>query len=111
MTKDFIDELIEVVEVKKTIKKSSKKSQLSKGKGQVFLIAGVEIQKNYKHTPEALKKISDANKGKNLSDEAKRKIGDANRGRLVSEVTRKKLSEAGKGKIVVLSEETKRRFL
>ena len=43
MTKDFIDNLIEVVEVKKTVKKSSKESFPAK-KANSFEIAGVEVK-------------------------------------------------------------------
>jgi len=53
MTKDFIDELIEVVEIKKTVKKSSKDNFQAK-KAKSFEIAGVEIKCK-----------------RNLSDEAK----------------------------------------
>ena len=105
MTKDFIDDLFEVTSLEKSNKKPSKNYQLSKG--QTFKVAGVQVEKNYKHTEEALRKISEANKGKVVTEETRKKIGDANRGRVVSEETRKKLSEAGKGRVITLSEETK----
>lgn len=108
MTKDFIDELIEVTSLKKSDTKRSKNYQLSKS--QNFIVAGVQVEKNYKHTEETLRKISEANKGKIFSEITKKKIGDANRGRVVSEETRKKLSEAGKGRVITHSEETKRKI-
>lgn len=126
MTKDFIDDLIEVVEVKKAVKKSSKESFRAK-KAISFEIAGVEVEKKYtpsdevrrkaseRHkgkvlTEETRRKISEARKGIVFSEETRRKIGDASRGRIVSEETRRKLSEAAKGRKVVVTEETKRKI-
>jgi hypothetical protein len=132
MTSDFIDELIEVVEIKKTVNKSSKGYKATKAK--TFEVAGVEIEQKYKHTQEARRKMSEARKGRKnppLSEEAKRKIGAANKGRIhteealkkmrefqrnrirkpQSEETKRKISEAHKGKKKPpLSEETKRKM-
>ena len=127
MTKDFIDNLIEVVEVKKTIKKSSKEYQVARAKN--FEVAGIQVERKYipsdetrrkaseLHkgkvlTEETRRKISEARKGIVFTEETKRKIGDASRGRIVSEETRRKLSEAGKGRKVVFSasEETRRKI-
>ena len=127
MTKDFIDDLIEVVEIKKTVKKSSKKVAPSKVK--TFEIAGVQVEKKYtpsdetrrkaseRHkgkvlTEETRRKISEARKGIVFSEETRRKIGDASRGRIVSEETRRKMSEAGKRRkaVVFVSEETRRKM-
>jgi len=125
MTKDFIDDLIEVVEIKKTVKKSSKKVAPSKVK--TFEIAGVQVEKKYtpsdetrrkaseRHkgkvlTEETRRKISEARKGIVFSEETRRKIGDASRGRIVSEETRRKLSESHKGRKVVVTEEARRRM-
>jgi group I intron endonuclease len=55
-----------------------------------------EIQKR-KKSPETLKKISDGNKGKIVSEETRRKMSIAHRGKIVSEETRRKLSEARNG--------------
>ena len=106
MTKDFIDDLIEETSLKKSNKKLSKDYQLTKGRN--LKIAGVEVEKNYKHTDEALRKISEANRGKVVSEETRRKIGEAHKGKIVTEEARKKISEAQIGKVV--SEETRRRM-
>lgn len=127
MTKDYIDNLIEVVEVKKTLKKSSK--QVAASKGKTFEIAGVQVERKYipsaetrrkaseRHkgkvlTEETRRKISEARKGIVFSEETRRKMGDASRGRIVSEETRRKLSEAGKRRkvVVFVSEETRRKI-
>lgn len=42
--------------------------------------------------------MSEAHKGKTLSDEAKRKLIEANRGRVVSEETKRKISASKRGK-------------
>lgn len=66
--------------------------------------------KGRKHTPETLKKLSEAKKGKKLSEEAKKKISEANRGHSHphDETSRKKISAANKGK--KRSAETKKRL-
>lgn len=65
-----------------------------------------------KHTEEAKKKLSQAHKGKTLSEEHKKKIGEASRRWQkevgFSEETRKKLSEINKGH--TLSEEGKKKI-
>ena len=59
--------------------------------------------RGYKHTAEAKKKMSLANKGKKLrlgailSDETKRKISESEKGKIESFETRRKKSEARKG--------------
>jgi hypothetical protein len=95
MTQDFIDDLIEVVEVKKTVKKSSIDYKATKSK--TFEIAGVEIQNKRFLSEEARRKISKGNKGKILSEETKKKMSEARKKRLIiSEETRLKLREAHK---------------
>jgi len=72
-----------------------------------------------RHTPEALKKMSENRKGKNAgekhhyfgkhrSEEVKRKISDKNKGQQHSEEAKKKISEFQKGKIV--TKETKKKM-
>jgi hypothetical protein len=61
------------------------------------------------------KKISDAEKGKHLSEETRKKISDAKKGKHLSEETKKKMSEAKKGENHPSygkhrSEETKRKL-
>jgi hypothetical protein len=56
-------------------------------------------------SPEHRKKLSDANKGKKLSEEEKIRRAEMRKGKVISDETRKKLSEAGKGHIV--SQETR----
>lgn len=62
--------------------------------------------------PEVRKKLSEANKGKTLSEECRKKISKSLKGRIISEEHRKKLSENNarywKGKI--LSEETRKKI-
>jgi len=56
-----------------------------------------------KMSPEAVAKAvlsKKMNGGNQYSDEARKKISDANKGKVVSEITRKKISEAQKGKII-----------
>ena len=96
MTKDFIDELIEVVEVKKTVKKSSKDYQATKAK--TFEVAGVQVEGKYIPSEETRRKISEGNKGKVLSEETRKKLSKISKGKVVSQETRKKVSEANKGK-------------
>lgn len=51
------------------------------------------------------KKISEANKGRSVSEETRRKIADGNRGKVIGESTRAKLAAHNTGKTV--SEETR----
>ncbi|CAB4141321.1 grpIintron_endo, group I intron endonuclease [uncultured Caudovirales phage] len=60
----------------------------------------------YKHSNQTKKKLSEANKGKPLSEETKRKLSEANKGRTLSEEHKRKVSETLKGR--TLSEEHKR---
>ena len=53
------------------------------------------------------KKISESTKGKSRSEEHRKNIGKANKNKIVSEETRKKISEAGTGR--PCSEETRRK--
>ncbi len=131
MTKDFIDDLIEAVEVKKTVKKSSKAVAPSNSKrkvrGKTFVIAGVEVKGKKLTSEETRKKISEgvknaitdewrkrrseAAKGRTLTEEEKKRIGDANRGRPHSEEALKKMSEFQKNrKRNPMSEETKKKL-
>ncbi len=104
MTKDFIDELVEVVELKKTVKQSSKERFKAK-KANSFEIAGVQVEHKYKHSEEVRKKISDSLKGRVLTEEAKINIRKAVKNAMTEEV-RKKMSASAKGKII--SSETRR---
>lgn len=64
--------------------------------------AAIKGNKNalgYKHTAEARKKLSDANKGKILSKKTRRKMSAAHRGKIKSKETCRKLSDAHKGRI------------
>ena len=106
MTKDFIDDLIEVVEVKKTVKKSSKEL-FHTNKANSFEIAGVEVVGKRQLSEETRKKISEGNKGKILSEDTKKIIREAVK-RSMTEEVRRKMSESAKGKII--SEETKRKI-
>jgi len=75
-----------------------------------------QIERAKKPMPEETRKrMSEAKKGRSLSDETKRKISEAKKGKPghshshpVSEETRQKMSLAAKGR--VLSEETKRKM-
>jgi hypothetical protein len=126
MTKDFIDDLFEVVEVKKTVQKSSKE-RFQVNKVNSFEIGGIEVvlkrqlsedtkkkisetKKKVKRvtSEETRKKLSEASKGKTHTLEARKKISEANKGHVVTEETRKKLSEAHKGRKV--SEEVRRQM-
>ena len=73
----------------------------------------VGYNKNYggksgRPTEEAKRKMSEANKGRQLSEETKRKISESQKGRQFSEETKRKMSESLKGKHH--SEETKRKM-
>ena len=123
MTKDFIDEQIEVIEIKKTVKKSSKEL-FKANKANSFEIAGVQVGQKLIVSEEARRKIGDAHKGKFVSAETRLKISEANKGKvrteevrkkisdgllkIQTEERRKKLSEAGKKR--VNSEETRKRI-
>ena len=62
----------------------------------------------YTHTKEARQKISDAGKGRILTDDIRKKISESNLGRQFSDEHRKKLSESLKGRH--LSAEHKRKI-
>ena len=53
---------------------------------------------DYKHTEEALKKISEASKSRIVSDETKRRRSESLKDKPLSEEHKRKLSEARKGK-------------
>ena len=72
---------------------------LTKGGGGLF---------GYHHKKETKKRMSEAHKGKILSEEHKRKLSEANKGKKPLEETKQKLSEANKGHIV--TEETKKKI-
>ena len=57
---------------------------------------------------EALRELSESNKGRKHSDETRRKISAAHKGKTFSEVSRRKMSESRKGK--PRSEETRRKL-
>jgi NUMOD3 motif len=63
---------------------------------------------NQPHTPAAIEKIRQAHLGRTLSQETKDKISDATRGKEISQATRALLRAANLGK--VLSEEHKKRI-
>ena len=74
-----------------------------------------------KHTDEAKRKISEANKGekhafygKHHTDETKRKMSETNKGKVFSDETKRKISEANKGNQnrlgVKLTDDTKRKI-
>ena len=96
MIQDFIDDLIEVVEVKKTVNKSSVDYKATKSK--TFAIAGVEVQSKRVVSEEARRKISEGNKGKIISEETRKKISEAKK-RAMTEEVRRKMSESGKARI------------
>ena len=96
MTKDFIDDLIKVVEVKKTVKKSS--SDFKANKVKSFQVAGVEVQNKRVVSEETRRKISESSKGRFFSEATRRNISEA-RKRAMTEEVRRKMSESGKGKI------------
>jgi len=62
----------------------------------------------YVRTEKTRKKMSEAHKGKHLSEECKRKISEANKGRHFSEEHKRKISEVQKGRHH--SEEVKRKI-
>ena len=95
MTKDFIDDLIEVVEVKKAVKNSSNDFNATKAKS--FELAGVEVQIKLTISDEHKRRIGEATRGRVVSEETKRKIGEAQKGKIISEETRIKMSESHKG--------------
>ena len=64
--------------------------------------------KENNNNPLTRKHMSEARKGKSLSEETKRKISEVQKGKLVSEETKRKMSEALKGK--THSEEAKRKI-
>ena len=80
----------------------------------------VGYNKNYggksgRPTKETKRKLSEAKKGKQLSEEHKRKLSESQRGKQLSEETKRKISEANKGENnpnygTQLSEETKRKI-
>jgi hypothetical protein len=131
MTKDFIDDLIEVVEVKKTVNKSSNEIKPSKAKqrvrGKTFVIAGIEIKSKKitseetrrkisegvkrAQTEEVRKKMSESAKGKILSEYQKRRISEALTGRKHTEEALKKMSEFQKNRVrKPMYEETKKKL-
>ena len=85
-------------------------------------IAKVWESKEYTHTEETKRKMSESQKGKHLSEETRKKVSEAkkgckvwNKGRPFSEETRKKMSESQKGERNPrygkhLSEEQKRKI-
>lgn len=120
MTKDFIDEQIEVVEIKKTVNKSSKEN-VQANKVNSFDIAGVEVEgksispkRGIPLSEDIRKKISEAGKGRKHTEESKRKIAEAHKGRKrppISEETRQRMRVAHANRVrKPLSEETKRKI-
>jgi hypothetical protein len=116
MTKDFIDEQITVVEIKKTVKKSSKE-RFQASKPNSFEIIGIEVKHKRIISEETRKKISEAHKGRKhppVTEEARKKMSDFQRNRIrgpQSEETKRKISEAHKGKVKPsASEETRRKM-
>lgn len=106
MTKDYIDELIEEVPIKKTVKKSSK-DNFQANKTKSFKIAGVQVKNKRIVSEETKKNISESLKGRVLSEETKKIIRKAVKNSMTVEV-RRKMSESAKGKII--SEETRRKI-
>ena len=106
MTKDFIDDLIEVVEVKKAVKKSSTDYKTTKSK--VFEVAGIQVERIYHLSEETKRKIGKANKGRITTDETKKKLSAALKGRTRTEEQRKAMSERAKGHVV--TEETRKKL-
>jgi hypothetical protein len=79
------------------------------------LTNGGDGSSGYIHNEEALKKMSDArkgkpphNKGKSLSEETKRKLSESHKGKTLSEEHKRKLSVVGKGR--TFSEQHKRKL-
>lgn len=62
----------------------------------------------FKHSEAAKQKMSEAHKGKALSDETKRKLSEAQMGHTVSEEARQKMSDANRGR--ALSEEHRQKL-
>ena len=52
----------------------------------------------YVNSPEARKRLSEANKGKHLLEETKRKLSEINKGKKLSEKTKQKISKTLKGR-------------
>ena len=61
----------------------------------------------YKHSPESIKKMSEAHKGKKISENTRKKISESKKGKNLSEEHKRKMSELRKGR--KLSEEHKRK--
>ena len=106
MTKDFIDDLIEVVEIKKTSKKSSNETFRAK-KANSFEIAGVEVKQKRIVSEKTKRNISESLKGRVLTEEVKKNIREAVKKSMTEEV-RRKMSESAKGKVI--SEETRKKL-
>jgi group I intron endonuclease len=68
--------------------------------------AGGEGTVGYRHTEDAKQRISEAHKGKIVSDETRKKLSEAGMGKIISEEAKKKMSKARKGN--KFSEETKK---
>ena len=62
------------------------------------IAAKISGENNPTKNPEVRAKISEALKGKEVSEETKRKISEGNKGKKMSEEARKKISKAHKGK-------------
>ena len=60
---------------------------------------------NYEKRPETCKRISEANKGRIISEEWRANIGKAHKGRKITEETREKMKVAQKGRLI--TEDTK----
>ena len=76
--------------------------------GYNMSIGGECGRKGIKHTEEARKRMSAAQKGRQISEETRRKIGEGNKGKIMSDEARRKISEALKGKHP--TEETRRKL-
>lgn len=63
-------------------------------------------ERGFLNSPETRKKISEANKGRRMSDSCRQKIANANRGRAMSESTKLKLAEARKGMVFPKGEDS-----
>jgi group I intron endonuclease len=63
---------------------------------------------NYEKTPETRAKISQANKGRVITDEWRKNMSNARKGRKITEETRQKMQVAQKGRII--TEETKQKL-
>ena len=71
-------------------------------------IAVSEANKGKKLSEETKKKLSEANKGKKLPEETKRKMSEAAKGKHLTEKTKNKMSKAAKGR--TFSEETRNKI-